>query len=161
MRKDYVRFVELVNQGAKEMGFADAGEVWRAGYDMPPAQIAAETDRLWGQVKPLYEQLHCYTRTRLAATYGVERSQVGNGLLPAYRDPGSLDITGALEAAYRQDYTAQLAEHAGTPTPSEIVDYERGAQLESALRMTRRAEDFYVSLGMPKLPPSYWEKTQF
>src|SRR3546814_16937282 len=76
MRKDYVRFVQLVNEGAKEMGFADAGEVWRAGYDMPPAQIAAETDRLWGQVKPLYEQLHCYTRTRLAATYGVERGPV-------------------------------------------------------------------------------------
>ena len=61
MRKDYVRFVELVNEGAKEMGFADAGEMWRSGYDMPPAEIAAETDRLWGQVKPLYEQLHCYT----------------------------------------------------------------------------------------------------
>ena len=181
MRKDYVRFVELVNEGAKDMGFADAGEVWRAGYDMPPAQIAAETDRLWGQVKPLYEQLHCYTRTRLAATYGVERGQVDGGLLPAhlmgnmwqqdwsnlwdllepYENAGSLDITGALEEAYRQDYTAQLAEHAGTPTPAEIVGYERGAQLESALRMTRRAEDFYVSLGMPKLPASYWEKTQF
>ena len=27
--------------------------------------------------------------------------------------------------------------------------------------MTRQAEEFYVSLGMPKLPESYWEKTQF
>src|SRR5690606_8527476 len=60
MRKDYMRFVELLNEGARDLGFADAGEAWRAGYDMPPAQLAAETDRLWGQVKPLYEQLHCY-----------------------------------------------------------------------------------------------------
>ena len=67
MRKDYVRFAALVNEGAKDMGFADAGELWRSGYDMPPAQIAAETDRLWGQVKPLYEQLHCYARTKLDA----------------------------------------------------------------------------------------------
>ena len=74
MRQDYQRFVELVNTGARDMGFADAGEMWRSGYDMTPAQIAAETDRLWGQVKPLYEQLHCYARTRLQAKYGDEGS---------------------------------------------------------------------------------------
>lgn len=56
MRKDYVRFAELVNEGARDMGFADAGEMWRSGYDMSPAELAAETDRLWDQVKPLYEQ---------------------------------------------------------------------------------------------------------
>ena len=83
MRKDYTRFAELVNEGAKELGYADAGEMWRSGYDMTPAEIAAETDRLWGQVKPLYEQLHCYTRTKLQATYGVEKGQV-NGMLPAH-----------------------------------------------------------------------------
>jgi peptidyl-dipeptidase A len=181
MRKDYVRFVELVNEGAKDMGFADAGEVWRAGYDMPPAQIAAETDRLWGQVKPLYEQLHCYARTRLDATYGKARGEVAGGMLPAhlmgnmwqqdwsnlwdllqpYKDAGSLDITGALQARYNQDYTAELAKHAGTPAPADLVEIERAAQLDSAQRMARRAEDFYVSLGMPKLPDSYWEKSQF
>jgi peptidyl-dipeptidase A len=83
MRKDYVRFVELVNEGAKDMGFADAGEVWRSGYDMPPAKIAAETDRLWGQVKPLYEQLHCYARTKLDAKYGKDKGEVAGGMLPA------------------------------------------------------------------------------
>ena len=54
MRKDYRRFVELVNEGARDMGFADAGEMWRSGYDMDPAEFSAETDRLWGQVRPLY-----------------------------------------------------------------------------------------------------------
>src|SRR3546814_1845231 len=56
MRGNYVRFVELVNQGARDMGYADAGELWRSGYDMPPTQIGPETDRLWNQVKPLYDQ---------------------------------------------------------------------------------------------------------
>ncbi|HET7655475.1 MAG TPA: M2 family metallopeptidase [Luteimonas sp.] len=181
MREDYVRFVQLVNEGAKDMGFADAGELWRAGYDMPPAQIAAETDRLWGQVKPLYEQLHCYTRTRLEATYGVEKGEVAGGMLPAhlmgnmwqqdwsnlwdllqpYKDAGGLDITGALQSQYQQDYTAMLASHAGVPAPAELVEIERDAQLKTAKDMTRRAEDFYASLGMPKLPDSYWEKSQF
>src|SRR5690606_30207743 len=84
MRDDYQRVVELANEGARDLGFADAGELWRSGYDMSPAEIAAETDRLWNQVKPLYEQLHCYTRTRLKAKYGADRGEVPGGLLPAH-----------------------------------------------------------------------------
>jgi len=181
MRTDYSRFVQLVNEGAKDMGFADAGEVWRSGYDMPPAQIAAETDRLWSQVEPLYEQLHCYARTRLVAKYGKERGQVAGGMLPAplmgnmwqqdwsnlwdmlqpYPDAGSLDITAVLQARHREDYMKELARLGASPEPAEMVEAERDAQLDTALDMTRRAEDFYASLGMPKLPESYWEKTQF
>ena len=181
MRKDYTRFVALVNEGAKDMGFADAGEVWRSGYDMPPAQIAAETDRLWGQVKPLYEQLHCYARTRLDAKYGKDKGEVAGGMLPAhlmgnmwqqdwsnlwdllqpYQNAGSLDITGALQQQYRQDYTDELAKHAGIPNADDLVEVERAAQLDIAKQMATRAQDFYVSLGMPKLPESYWENTQF
>ena len=180
MRKDYTRFVELVNEGSKEMGFADTGEMWRSGYDMTPAEIAAETDRLWGQVKPLYEQLHCYTRTQLQATYGVEKGQV-NGLLPAhlmgnmwqqdwgnlwdmlepYKGAGSLDITGALEKQYQADYQAALAKAGPGPGTDKLFQAEREAQLQVAKQMTERAQDFYTSLGMPKLPESYWTKTQF
>src|SRR5439155_22590 len=54
MRKDYVRFVDLSNKGAKELGFADTGAMWRAKYDMPPDEFTKELDRLWGQVRPLY-----------------------------------------------------------------------------------------------------------
>ena len=180
MRKDYTRFVELVNEGSKEMGFADTGEMWRSGYDMTPAEIAAETDRLWGQVKPLYEQLHCYTRTKLQATYGVEKGQV-NGMLPAhlmgnmwqqdwgnlwdmlepYKGAGSLDITGALEKQYQADYQAALAKAGPGPSTDKLFQAEREAQLQVAKQMTERAQDFYTSLGMPKLPESYWTKTQF
>ena len=180
MRKDYTRFVELVNEGSKEMGFADTGEMWRSGYDMTPAEIAAETDRLWGQVKPLYEQLHCYTRTKLQAAYGVEKGQV-NGLLPAhlmgnmwqqdwgnlwdmlepYKGAGSLDITGALEKQYQADYQAALAKAGPGPSTDKLFQAEREAQLQVAKQMTERAQDFYTSLGMPKLPESYWTTTQF
>ena len=180
MRKDYTRFAELVNEGAKEMGFADTGEMWRSGYDMTPAEIAAETDRLWGQVKPLYEQLHCYTRTKLEAQYGNDKGQV-NGLLPAhlmgnmwqqdwgnlwdmlepYKGAGSLDITGALERQYQADYQAALAKAGPGPSTDKLFQAEREAQLQVAKQMTERAQDFYTSLGMPKLPESYWTKTQF
>jgi peptidyl-dipeptidase A len=181
MRKDYVRFVELVNEGAKDMGFADAGEVWRSGYDMPPQRIASETDRLWGQVKPLYEQLHCYARTKLDARYGKEHGEVAGRMLPAhlmgnmwqqdwsnlwdllqpYPGASSLDITGALQRQYQQNYSTGLATHAGAPTPAELVEIDRAAQLDTARQMATRAQDFYTSLGMQKLPASYWTRSQF
>ena len=181
MRKDYVRFVELVNEGAKEMGFADAGEMWRSGYDMTPAEIAAETDRLWGQVKPLYEDLHCYTRTKLQTRYGPGKGAVSGGMLPAhlmgnmwqqdwgnlwdvlepYQGAGSLDINDALQGWEQSNLSATRAKIAGDATPEKLVAAEREAQLLTAKKMTQRAEDYYVSLGMPKLPESYWQKTQF
>lgn len=181
MRKDYTRFVELANDGARNLGFADAGEMWRSGYDMSPAEIAAETDRLWTQVKPLYEQLHCYTRTRLQAEYGADKGAAAGGMLPAhlmgnmwqqdwgnlwdvlapYPGAGSLDITSALEAQYQQAYAGQLARTATPATPAMLVEAEQAAKLASAKQMTERAQDFYTSLGMPKLPESYWTKTQF
>jgi peptidyl-dipeptidase A len=181
MRKDYVRFAELVNEGAKGMGFADTGEMWRSGYDMSPAEIAAETDRLWGQVKPLYEQLHCYARTKLKTKYGADKGQVAGGMLPAhlmgnmwqqdwgnlwdvlepYKGAGSLDINSALQAQYQRNLSAARAKIEGEATAEKVVEADREAQLATAKQMTQRAEDFYVSLGMPKLPESYWQKTQF
>ncbi len=183
MRKDYVRFTELVNEGAKEMGFADAGEMWRSGYDMSPAELASESDRLWGQVKPLYEQLHCYARTRLDTQYGKDKGEVAGGLLPAhlmgnlwqqdwsnlwdilqpYKAAGSLDINSALERMAAADLARELAKPAaaGTSAAERSFAAQRAAQLATAKAMTERAQDFYVSLGMPKLPESYWQKSQF
>ena len=180
MRQDYTRFAELVNEGSREMGFADTGEMWRSGYDMTPVEIAAEADRLWTQVKPLYEQLHCYTRTRLQAEYGRDKGQV-NGLLPAhlmgnmwqqdwgnlwdmlqpYPGAGDLDVSAALQKQYQQIYTGEVAKLGPNPTTDRLFEAERAAQLGVARQMTERAQDFYTSLGMPKLPESYWQKTQF
>ena len=70
MRAKYKRFAELGNEGARGLGFADLGAMWRSGYDMPPEEFAKEVDRLWDQVAPLYRQLHCYVRTRLNQHYG-------------------------------------------------------------------------------------------
>ncbi len=180
MRQDYVRFVELVNEGAGDLGFADAGEAWRSGYDMPPAELAAETDRLWNQVKPLYEQLHCYTRARLEAQY-PGRGTVDGGLLPAhltgnmwqqdwsnlwttlqpYPNAGDLDITGALERQYQSGLNERMVRENALIDSDRRADVAHEAQLENAKRMNERAQDFYVSLGMPALPDSYWDKTQF
>ena len=64
MRPQYEKLVALSNEGAKEIGFNNLGELWRSSYDMSPGDFEKETDRLWGQVKPLYDELHCYVRKR-------------------------------------------------------------------------------------------------
>lgn len=179
IRADYEKFVALANEGARDLGFADAGEIWRAGYDMPPAEIAAETDRLWGQVKPLYEQLHCYARTRLDAKYPGKGSV--NGMLPAhlmgnmwqqdwgnlwdvlepYQGVGSLNVTETLERQYQTGLNELMVKQNALIDTDQRVEIVRQAQLDHAKKMTERAQDFYTSLGMPKLPESYWQKTQF
>ena len=179
MREDYVRFAALVNEGARDLGFADAGELWRAGYDMPPAELAAETDRLWGQVEPLYEQLHCYTRTRLEAEYPGQGSI--NGMLPAhltgnmwqqdwsnlwslvapYPNASQLDVTGALERQYQAALNERMMRENALLETDQRAEIAREAQLGHAKAMTRQAEEFYTSLGMPALPEDYWANTQF
>ncbi|HUG72662.1 MAG TPA: M2 family metallopeptidase, partial [Steroidobacteraceae bacterium] len=77
MRTDYVRFVELANEGAKELDYADLGAMWRSGYDMPPTEFVQEVEHLWGQVKPLYDGLHCYARNQLAEEYGASKVPAG------------------------------------------------------------------------------------
>ena len=183
MRDQYQRFVELNNIGAKDQGFANTGDLWRSGYDMNPADFQAETDRLWGQVKPLYDDLQCYTKNKLVDKYG-EKGQV-NGMIPAHltgnlwqQDWGNLwpllqpysgvpqlNITEALEKQRNDKYTALLVDfvraNGKQPSAEETVELSRAANLAQAKSMMREAEDFYVSLGMPKLPESFWEKTQF
>lgn len=178
LRADYQRFAELVNEGAREIGFADAGELWRSGYDMSPAEVMSETDRLWGQVKPLYEQLHCHVRDQLVGKYG-EQGQV-DGLIPAhltgnmwqqdwgnlwdflepYPGSGSLDINSTLEAQREKLYQAELAKLADAKDPLQIAEAHVRADLAQATAMTRLAESFYVSLGMPALPDHFYSDSQ-
>ena len=180
LRKDYQRFVELTNEGAREMGYANTGEVWRAGYDMSPAEFQAETDRLWNQVKPLYTQLQCYARGKLVEKFG-ERGQV-NGMLPAhltgnlwqqdwgnlwpilepYKGVGSLDINGALRKQREDALNASVAQPGGLGklTAEQQVELSRKADLDIATRMTRLAESFYTGLDMPALPDSFYADSQ-
>lgn len=179
IRQDYQRFAELMNQGAKEIGFANTGELWRGGYDMTPAEFDTEVERLWGQVKPLYEALHCDVRTKLNEKYG-DAVVPKNGLIPAqllgnmwaqqwgnlyplmepYKGVSSLDVTGALVKMREAELSKIKAAYKGKPTIQQQADMEHQADIAIATKMTKIAEDFYTSLGMPKLPDSFWTKSQ-
>ena len=192
MRPLYTEFVGLSNQGAKDNGFADTGALWRSGYDMQADDFQAETDRLWGQVQPLYQDLHCYVREKLVAKHGDAGSV--EGLLPAhlmgnmwqqdwanlwpllepYKDAGSLDITTVLEAQRNTEHAKLLRDFESSAAAKDLTapgreaelvaaraNLHRDADIAIAKTMTERAEDFYVSLGMPKLPASFWQNSQF
>jgi peptidyl-dipeptidase A len=150
MKQDYVRFVELANEGARELGFADLGAMWRSGYDMEPDAFVAEVDRLWGQVKPLYDELHCYTRARLAKKYGEDKVPAGQ--------PIPAQLLGNMWAQqWNRIYEDLLQPFPAVASPS--ADAALKAQKWDAVRMTRSAEEFYTSLGFPKLPDSFWERS--
>ena len=82
MKNLYEEFAKLSNEGAQEVGFKDSGELWRAGYDMSPSEFEKETERLWGEVAPLYEDLHCYVRAKLKKVYGDKVTK--SGAIPAH-----------------------------------------------------------------------------
>jgi peptidyl-dipeptidase A len=151
MRALYARQVELANQGAKEIGFADNGELWRSRYDMTPGEFAEETERLWGQVKPLYDQLHCYVRKRLSEKYGADKVPM-SGPIPAH----------LLGNMWAQEWgnIYSLVE----PYPKEAsLDVTKAMEKSKwdALKMVRVAEGFYTSLGLKPLPKTFWERSMF
>jgi peptidyl-dipeptidase A len=151
LRPKYQRFVELANAGAEDLGFADVGALWRSGYDMDPDAFAAELDRLWEQVRPLYEALHCHARASLAARYGEAVVPPGEPI-PAHllgnmwaQEWGNVyDLIGPKTAGAGFDLT-RILQDKGT-TPKQMVEY---------------GERFFTSLGFEPLPETFWTRSLF
>ncbi len=150
-RERYARFVALANKGATEQGFKDVGAMWRSKYDMQPDAFAAEMERLWLQVKPLYDALYVYTRNQLAKKYGRDLVPA-NGPIPAH-------LLGNMWAQQWGNIYPLLK-----PEKSDV-----GYDLTEILKrrkttpqdMVRYGEKFFVSLGFDALPPSFWERSLF
>jgi peptidyl-dipeptidase A len=150
IRDDYARFVELSNKGAKELGFADTGAMWRAKYDMPPDEFTKELDRLWEQVRPLYVQLHAYVRMKLRQKYG--EAVPANGPLPAH-------LLGNIWAQDWSNVYPLVGAGAADAGFSLTSILERRKM--SAHDMVKAGERFYTSLGFEPLPPTFWERSLF
>jgi peptidyl-dipeptidase A len=150
MRGDYTRFVELSNKGARALGFADTGAMWRAKYDMPPDEFAKELDRLWDQVRPLYLELHAFVRMKLAQKYGSVVPK--NGPIPAH----------LLGNIWAQDWTTiePLVAPAAADAGYSLTDILKRRKV-SELDMVRAGERFYTSLGFVPLPKTFWERSLF
>jgi peptidyl-dipeptidase A len=150
IKNDFARYVQLANEGARELGFADTGALWRAKYDMSPEEFTGELDRLWDQVRPLYVSLHAYVRMKLGERYGDEVP--ANGPLPAH-------LTGNIWAQDWSNVFPLVAPPAADP------GYDLNAILKARkmtpVDMVRAGERFYTSLGFAPLPATFWERSLF
>jgi peptidyl-dipeptidase A len=146
------RFVEVANEGARGVGFDDVASMWKGAYDMPADAFEAETDRLYAQMKPLYEQLHCYTRRKLNQMYG-DRVVSKTGPIPAH-------LLGNMWAQHWGWLYHELEPYPGQPPINiDAALAKPGAYDER--KMVQIAEGFYTSLGFPALPPTFWERSMF
>ena len=151
MRDRYTRWVELGNKGAREMGFKDLGAMWRAGYDMSPEQFSQEVERLWQQVKPLYDSLHAYVRAKLVEKYG----------------PTAVDANGMIRADLLGNPWAQewgnifeLVAPQQQKQPYDITDLLKAKNVDP-IGMVKYGESFFTSLGFAPLPKTFWERSLF
>lgn len=149
LRPMYTRFAELANEGARELGFDDLGVMWKSNYDMSADAFEAETERLWSQVKPLYEALHCYVRDQLADHYGEDKVS-RTGPIPAH-------LLGNIWAQEWANVYPLVQPFEGVAELNVTDALE--AQGWDEIRMTKTAENFFVSLGMPTLPDTFWERS--
>ncbi|MDH3273078.1 MAG: M2 family metallopeptidase [Gammaproteobacteria bacterium] len=151
MRAMYERYVELANEGANDLGYANLGEMWRAGFDMSPTEFQAEAGRLWEQVEPLYDELHCHVRAKLGEVYGEDKVPQDQPI-PAH-------LLGNMWAQ-GWGFIYDLIEP--YPGVAEIdVDTTLKTKNYSPQEMVRSAESFYTSLGMPRMPDTFWERSMF
>jgi peptidyl-dipeptidase A len=149
MKQDYARFVELSNEGAKEVGFADTGAMWRSRYDMPPDAFAKEVDRLWGQLQPLYLALHAHVRAKLHEKYGDVVPE--GGAIPAY-------LLGNIWAQDWSNVYDLVAPEGKRAVSLDAILKERKTK---PLDMARTAERFFTSLGFDPLPKTFYERSLF
>lgn len=151
MRDEFTKSVALENEGARGLGFPDAGALWRGGYDMPPDQFAALTDRLWTEVEPLYQALHTYVRTRLNERYG-------DAVQPA-TGPIRADLLGNMWAQEWGNIYDVVAPAGAGELGYDIGDLLKAKQYDP-VKMVKAGEGFYSSLGFDPLPKTFWERSQ-
>ena len=151
LRKPFERYVALANKGARQLGFADTGAMWRAKYDMPPDAFAKEVDKLWGQVRPLYLSLHAYVRSKLREKYGASVVPA-DGPIPA-------DLLGNMWAQSWENIYPLVAPQDADPG-FDLTQILKSRKTEPK-QMVRYGEGFFTSLGFTPLPPTFWERSLF
>lgn len=135
LRPGLLKLRELRNRVAREMGFSSFFALQVAGFGMSTAEMKTLTEQLVQQTKPLYEQLHCWARYRLAERYG----QPVPRLIPAHWLPNR----------WGQEWPGLVQE----------IDLDRLFACKSPEWIVRQAVAYGESLGLPKVPPSFWDKS--
>ncbi|MCX4029340.1 M2 family metallopeptidase [Spartinivicinus marinus] len=151
MRPLYEREVELANKGAQELGFANLSQMWRSKYDMPAEDFPKELDRLWGQVKPLYDSLQCHVKAKLGEHYG-EKVVPQDKPIPAH----------LLGNMWAQTW-GNIYDLVKPEGPDNSIDLTKQLEIHNydELKMVKTAENFFSSLGFAPLPETFYQRSLF
>ena len=152
MKSMYMRMVDIGNQGSKDLGYQGLSDLWFSKYDMPADEFLNETDRVWEEVKPLYDALHCHVRAKLNEHYG-DNVVPESGPLPVH-------LLGNMwgqswSNIYDLVYTEESKQNSVDVT--KIIE-EKGL---NEIEMVEYAEDFFLSIGFDPLPDTFWERSLF
>ncbi|MDB9934608.1 M2 family metallopeptidase [Gammaproteobacteria bacterium] len=154
MKDKYLRMVEIGNLGAKDLGYEGLTDLWFSQYDMPAEEFLAETDRVWEELKPLYDALHCHVRSELSEHYGEEVVSK-EGVLPAHvlGNMWGQSWANVYDLVYTPD----------NPNASSGIDLTKILEEKNIdeIEMTKIAENFFISLGFQPLPDTFWERSLF
>ena len=154
MKDKYLRMVEIGNLGAKDLGYEGLTDLWFSQYDMPAEEFLAETDRVWDELKPLYDALHCHVRSELSEHYGEEIVSK-EGVLPAHvlGNMWGQSWANVYDLVYTPD----------NPNASSGIDLTKILEEKNIdeIEMTKIAENFFISLGFEPLPDTFWERSLF
>ena len=135
LKPGLIELRSLRNQVAQEMGYDSFFALQVADYGMTVTEMMELMERFQQELKPLYEQVHCWAKYKLAERYGqpppkrIPAHWIGNRWAQAW--------PGLTEAA-------------------DLDPLFAGKQPEW---IVQQGERFYTSLGMPALPKSFWEKS--
>lgn len=147
MKKNYLRYVELLNEAARLNGFQDASGMWQDVYEYEA--LESNMARLWEQLLPLYQELHAYVRSKLRAIYGPDKVPE-DGPIPAH----------LLGHIHSQDWSGITEITRPYPNKQAIdVTNAMKARNMTVLDMFKMSEEFFTSMGLPPMPKTFWERS--
>jgi peptidyl-dipeptidase A len=135
LKPGLIKLQGLRNRMGQEMGYKSFFSLEVADYGMTAAEMMDLMNKTIAAIKPLYQQMHYWAKNKLA----VKFKQSVPKRIPAHW------IGNRWSQAW--------------PGLAEGVDLDNLFKDKQPEWIVKQAEKFYVSLGMPGLPPSFWEKS--
>jgi peptidyl-dipeptidase A len=135
LRPGLIELRDLRNRVAREMGFSSFFDLQAAFFGMSVGELMALNAQLVDQMRPLYEQLHCWAKHILAERFAQPVPQ----LIPAHW----------LGNRWAQEW----------PGLVEGADLDPLFKDKSPQWILQQAERFGRSLGWASLPQTFWTKS--
>ncbi|XP_008839098.1 angiotensin-converting enzyme 2 [Nannospalax galili] len=156
LRPLYEEYVVLKNEMARANNYEDYGDYWRGDYEAEGAdgyeynrnQLIQDVERTFAEIKPLYEQLHAYVRTKLMDAYPSRISPTG--CLPAH-------LLGDMWGRFWTNIyplTVPFGQKQNIDVTDAMVQQGWGAE-----RIFKEAEKFFVSVDLPQMTQGFWENS--